>query len=389
MSVLSLSHTPTASTITKWVLCPASGVTAADRYPDHARAAALHLLEIALRADHAQEEQALQRLDVGAGGDHIHRHGDARVVGVAEAGDQVFGLLARGAVGDLLAELVALAELLPDDLDDVFGVRIILGEDQRLGHFRAPGEDLGKQPVPKGLDHRADLVLARPHPGRAGWGRTPGLRPAAPSARRGSSYRAYRHNDRLPRCPPRLRDPGADAVDLIAHVDAIGHGPLVGVLGDQVLVEEAQRVLGGRGRQADQEGIEILQHLPPQIVDRAVALVGDDEIDRSRWGSRGCIPRPLGVSPSAASELQLEHGRLFILFLVLFPLEHRIQPLDGGDGHLADRVDHIGRQPLDVVQLGELAPVIRGDDSPGTHAGSACPGCCGPPGTAPASPRRT
>jgi hypothetical protein len=40
----------------------------------------------------AHEEQALQRLDVGAGGDHVHGDGDARVVAVAEGLDQVLGL---------------------------------------------------------------------------------------------------------------------------------------------------------------------------------------------------------------------------------------------------------------------------------------------------------
>ena len=79
---------------------------------------------------------------------------------------------------------------------------------------------------------------------------------------------------------PFARQPGTDAIDLIAHVDAIRHRPLVGVLRDQVLVEEPQRMLRRRGRQPDQEGIEILQHLPPQIVDRAVALVRHDEIIR-------------------------------------------------------------------------------------------------------------
>ena len=51
---------------------------------DHAHAAAFHLLEEAARLHRAHEEDDLQRLDVRAGGDHVHGDGDARVVAVAK-----------------------------------------------------------------------------------------------------------------------------------------------------------------------------------------------------------------------------------------------------------------------------------------------------------------
>ena len=44
---------------------------------EHAGAAPFHLLEIDAAANVAQEEEALERLDVGAGGDHVHGDGDA------------------------------------------------------------------------------------------------------------------------------------------------------------------------------------------------------------------------------------------------------------------------------------------------------------------------
>ena len=47
-------------------------------------AAALHLLEEVAALDRAHEHHDLQRLDVGAGGDHVHGDDDARVVAVAE-----------------------------------------------------------------------------------------------------------------------------------------------------------------------------------------------------------------------------------------------------------------------------------------------------------------
>jgi hypothetical protein len=45
-----------------------------------------------------------------------------------------------------------------------------------------------------------------------------------------------------------LADAGADAVDLEGDVDAIDDGLLVGVLGDEVLIEEAKGMHGRRGR---------------------------------------------------------------------------------------------------------------------------------------------
>jgi hypothetical protein len=58
-----------------------------------------------------------------------------------------------------------------------------------------------------------------------------------------------------------LGDGGADAVDVVVDVDAVGHGLLVAVFHDQVLVEEAEGLLGGRGGEADEVGVEVLQHL--------------------------------------------------------------------------------------------------------------------------------
>ena len=101
---------------------------------------ALHLLEIVPRFDVAHEQQAFERLHVGAGGDHVDGNGDARVVVVAKGCKR--GLGVPGTVSDLAAEVVALAELLPDGLDDVVGVAVGLGEDQSLGKFVTPWKHL-------------------------------------------------------------------------------------------------------------------------------------------------------------------------------------------------------------------------------------------------------
>ena len=44
----------------------------------------LHLLEEVPGPHHAHEHHALDGLDVGAGGDHVHGHGDTGVITVAE-----------------------------------------------------------------------------------------------------------------------------------------------------------------------------------------------------------------------------------------------------------------------------------------------------------------
>ena len=51
----------------------------------------------------------------------------------------------------------------------------------------------------------------------------------------------------------------------------------MGVFGDDVLVEVADGFFGGGGGEADDEGVEGVEDLPPLVVDAAVAFVDDDE----------------------------------------------------------------------------------------------------------------
>ncbi|OBQ30381.1 MAG: hypothetical protein AN485_23925, partial [Anabaena sp. MDT14b] len=106
----------------------------------------------------AKEDQHLDGLHVRAGGDHVHGDGDARVIVVAERADELFRVRAIGAVGDLLGEVIALAEHLAHGADDLLCVVIVLGEDQRLRHFPAARKQLSEQRVAIGFQHRADLV---------------------------------------------------------------------------------------------------------------------------------------------------------------------------------------------------------------------------------------
>ena len=85
-----------------------------------------------------------------------------------------------------------------------------------------------------------------------------------------------------------LGDIRYDAVDIIANADAIGYSALVAVLHNQVLVEEAQGLLGWSGGETNDEGIEILEHLSPKMIDGAMSLVGYYEVE-GFYGDGGVI----------------------------------------------------------------------------------------------------
>ena len=196
---------------------------------DGADAAPLHLLEEVAAAHVAHEKHHLHRLDVGAGGDHVHGDHDAGVEAVAELRYQVLWPGPGGAVGYLLAEVVALGELLSHDVHDVVGVAVVLGEDDGLGHVLAAREYLGCHLVAEGLDDRAYLVhrhhVAVELAGRVGQF----ILQLLPPDIAGTAVAPVHRHAGLNR-GPFLRDIRFNAVDVVAHVDAVGHRLLVVVL---------------------------------------------------------------------------------------------------------------------------------------------------------------
>ena len=324
--------------------------------------AALHLLEEDAAPDRPQEQDDLDRLDVGAGADHVHRDGDARLEAVAERLDEVARLRAGHLAGDLLAEGVAAAELVADDLDDVLGVAVVLGEDQRLGDFRPARKEVGEEPVAERADDGADLVAgddaAVELAGVVG-DVVVGPFPAAP-ARLPVAVLDHRVGRRLDG-GALAGDPGADVVDLEVDVDAVGDRAPVVVLHHQVLVEEPEGLLRRRRGEPDEEGVEVLQHLPPDGVDGAVAFVDDDDVEVLRRAGRVVDDRQR-FARRRGGRLELRR-RLVVRRERGLALQHRIEALDRGDDHLAGRADRVRRQPLDGVQLGEPAVVVRGAEA--------------------------
>ncbi len=294
-----------------------------------------------------------------------------------------------GAVGDLLAEVVSLGEHLAHDADDVVGVGVVLGEDERLGHLGAAGEGVGQHLVAELLEDGADLAfgddVAVELVGGVGEVLTEQFEPLG-----AGELVALVHIDAGVAGDDGgalLGDAGADAVNVEVHVDAVGDGLVVAVLHDEVLIEEADGLAGGRGGEADQEGIEVEQHLAPQLVDGAVALVHDDEVEELGRDAgvvdhigRLALPRLGGI----------EGGALFVAGVELgLALEHRVEALDGGDDDLGGGVDGVGLEPLDGVERRELARVVGRRRSWRTRPRSACRDCRGPPGRGCAWRRRT
>ena len=152
---------------------------------------------------------------------------------------------------------------------------------------------------------------------------------------------------------PCLADLGLDPVEVEVDVDAVGHGLRVGVLGDQVLPEEAEGLLAGGGGQADDVGVEVVQHALPDAVDGAVGLIDDDQVERLRreglvvgHGDRGVGDEVVQVR--------------VVLVGDLVPGQCAEHPLDRGDDDLG-AAQHPGTGELvHVVDLGEPATIIGG-----------------------------
>ena len=244
--------------MTKRSLAGASGGNRVEvRGSDDADAAALHLLEEVAAAHVAHKEHHLHRLDVGAGGDHVHRDHDAGVEAVAELVNQYLRGSAGGAVGDLLAEVVALGELLPNDVDDIVRVAVVLGEDDGLGHVFAAWENLGVDAVAESLNDRADLVHRDHGPVKLTWGIGQIILQLLPADLAGEAVAPVHLVSRFDDAPVTgyLR---LNAIDVVVDVDPVNHCLPVVVLHHQVLVEEAKDLLRGRGGQADEEGVEVV-----------------------------------------------------------------------------------------------------------------------------------
>jgi hypothetical protein len=127
-----------------------------------------------------------------------------------------------------------------------------------------------------------------------------------------------------------------------------------------LLLKKPDRLRRRRGGQPDQEGVEVVQHLPPQVVDGPVALVDHDEVERL---DRDALVEDDRHGLLDEGRLRLESRMLLVgLVELLVAFEDGIEALDGRDDHLARRGDGVGGELLDVVLVGELVAVDRADE---------------------------
>ena len=103
------------------------------------RAPAEHLHPENARFHRPHEDHEFQAGDVDTRAQHVHRHHHLGVGPVAELADLLQGPVHAGAAGDLLHEVVALAEDLPADLDHLVRMRgvgqVVDRKDQDLGEM--------------------------------------------------------------------------------------------------------------------------------------------------------------------------------------------------------------------------------------------------------------
>ena len=122
-------------------------------------------------------------------------------------------------------------------------------------------------------------------------------------------------------------------------------------------MEEAKGLFAGRGGEADEVGVEVFQHLCPEVVDGAVAFVGDDDVEGFDGDSR-IVVDGFGLFVQRFEAC----GGDFIVFVgEFFAFEHGEHALDGADADPRGGVERVAAEALDDEFFGEFEIVIRGD----------------------------
>jgi hypothetical protein len=129
------------------------------------------------------------------------------------------------------------------------------------------------------------------------------------------------------------------------------------VFHDEVLVEEAKGLLIGRGSEADEIGVEVFQHLRPEVVDGPVAFVGDDDVERFDWNRRVVLDRFWLL----IELFKPRDGCFLVLFRQFSPLEHGVEPLDGSDTDPSGGIKLVAGEALDDELFGELEVIVGRD----------------------------
>ena len=228
-----------------------------------------------------------------------------------------------------------------------------LGKNQRLGYFAAMREKLREQVVPERSDHGADLAGIHNVPIQLCRGIDQILVHLFPAL--GASQAVPVLDLLLQDHRAVFRHVGFNEENVLAHIHAVDDGLLTGILADHVLVEKGKGAFVRRGGQADDESVEILQHLIPHVVDRPMAFIDNDAVEKFRgiFLVVDDLFRRLRVGPGL-----LKEGFFLCGFIHFLTLQDGVHPLNGADADL-DVIGDIGAvQAANTVKLGKEAVVV-------------------------------
>ncbi len=257
-------------------------VTGAKQAGAQPRAASHHLPEFGLGTHHLEEHQVHHLGHVNAGVEHVHRDGDMRhLLLVGEVIDEALRVL--GLVGHHPGEVTLVVRIVGvEALADEIGMVVVLGEDDGLAQAVAAGHllSLGHQ----GGQHLVDGVLIeQPFVHGLGIHLVRGVAVFIPLQFVPARLLLFREVvvlDALALELQRHRDGHWRHQVTVCYrfVQAVGVGGYP-VFQSEQAVGVVVNLVFGRGRQAHQEGVEVVEDGPVLLVDGAVRFVDDDEVE--------------------------------------------------------------------------------------------------------------
>ena len=160
--------------------------------------------------------------------------------------EQVLGVF--GVIGDFGGKVVSLSKYLAGQVDNLFSVVVVLGEDERLRNDGAAREDFSKQPVTEGFEDKTDLGSAGDFAVELGFGVFEVFFQFFEPLLSGHLV-LFGDNGSCLDCRAFVRNLGLDAVHLEIDVHSISNRLRIRVFGNKVLLEKADGLFGGCSRQ--------------------------------------------------------------------------------------------------------------------------------------------
>lgn len=127
----------------------------------------------------------------------------------------------------------------------------------------------------------------------------------------------------------------------------------MGVFTHDVLIEKRIGSLVRRSSKPDEKGIEVIEDLLPDVIDRTVALIDDDEIEVFRRVSRVVLNIAW-----PADEATLTRGRFLVRLIKFLALENGVHALNSTDAYVGAIGDLRRGQTADVVKLRKQPRIV-------------------------------